>query len=310
MSQMMSKFFLLCLFLLLPAISVTSIAPQGKCTTCLPNPLATVYPHNVTGTINATTSILLVSIPYARSLLPARFANSILTHAYTRFSIPDNKYPIVVEATIDHDIRFNDTNLLADFSNFRITFPFIDLLGDGYSSFRYTGFVYLPADNAIVIGAAAAYGITALPAFFDPPDAPYKAMNHGRQISFAVYTSNITLTHPEPYRPVARTLFKDFGSIAPVPLAFYRNVTNQPIFGNNTSVCDNMISFWNTTTSTGAYAPRGVVGDVLVSPPLVPERHVFRGVRGIRAERAFLENNFLPCESLKGYAGTGSGDSG
>lgn len=95
-----------------------------------------------------------------------------------------------------------------------------------------------------------------------------------------------------------------------MPLAFYKNVTNQPVFGNNTSFCDNQLSFWNTSISTGAYEPRGVVGDVLVSPPLVPDGRVFRGVRGVRAERAFLENNYLPCESLKGYAGTGSGDSG
>ena len=310
MSHTIYTLFVLCVLPPLLAISVSSFAPQGNCTTCLPNPIATIYPYNVTGTINATTSILLVSISYARSLLPARFADSILTHAYTRFSIPENHYPIVIEATIDHDIRFNNTNLIADFSSVRFTFPFIDLLGDGYSSFRYTGFIYLPADNAFAIGGAEAYGETVLPAFFDPPDAPYEATNYGRQISFAVYSPDITLIHPEPNRPVARTLFRDSGKIAPVPLAFYKNVTNQPMFGNNTSVCDNMISFWNTTISTGAYEPRGVVGDVLLSPPLVPEGRVFKGVRGIRADRAFIENNYLPCKSLKGYAGTGSGDSG
>ena len=300
----------LCLLLPLLTIPVTTLGPQGNCTTCLPNPIATVYPYNVTGTINATTSVLLVSIPYARSLLPARFANSILTHAYTRFNIPKNKYPIVIDAAIDHDIRYNNANPVADFSSFRISFPFIDLLGDGYSSFRYIGFMYLPADNAIAIAGTAAYGEIVLPAFFDPPNAPYEATNNGRQISFAVYTNDITPTHPGPNQLVARTLFRDFGKISPVPLAFYRNVTNQPMFGNNTSVCDNQISFWNTTTSTSAYEPQGVFGDVLISPPLVPKRRVYRGVRGIRAERAFLENNLLPCESLKGYAGTGSGDSG
>ena len=203
MSQrMMYSLSILCLLMPLLAISVTAVAPQGNCTTCLPNPIATVYPYNVTGTINATTSILLVSIPYARSLLPARFANSILTHAYTRFSILKDRYPIVVEATIHHDIRFDGTNAIADFSSFRITFPFIDLLGDGYSNFRYTGFIYLPADNAIAIGGAKAYGETVLPAFFDPPDAPYEATNDGRQTSLAVYTTDITLMHPESNRLV------------------------------------------------------------------------------------------------------------
>ncbi|KAI4120945.1 MAG: hypothetical protein LQ338_006654 [Usnochroma carphineum] len=286
------------------------LVPQGNCSTCLPNPVAATYPFNVTGTINATTSILLVSLPYARSLLPSRFANSILTHAYTRFNIHPSTYPIIVEATIDHDIRFNNTNVVPDFSSIRVTFPFIDLLGDGYSNFRYTGYIYLSPDNPIAINGSERYGDIVLPAFFDPPDAPYKRTRDGKAISFAVYTDNSTSSGRGYQLPVASTLFWNSPTISPVPLAFYKNVTNQPMFGNNTNVCDNMISFWNTTTSTGAYAPQGIVGQVSVSPPLMPGRRVFRGVHGIRAERAFLENNYLPCERLKGYAGTGHGDSG
>lgn len=299
--------------MLVVAISSASLAPQSNCTTCLPNPIATIYPFNVTGTINATTSILLVSLPYARSLLPSRFANSILTHAYTRFNIHPSAYPIVIGATIDHDIKFNNTDVVPDFSSIRFTFPFIDRLGDGYSSFRYTGYIYLPGDNPIAIKGSEAYGTTALPAFFDPPDAPYKLTKDGKHISFAVY-ANSSASSRHTYHNletlVATTVFRDSASISPVPLAFYKNVTNQPMFGNNTKVCDNMISLWNTTTSTGAYAPRGIIGDVMVSPPLVPKKRVFREVRGIRAERAFIENNYLPCENLQGYSGTGPGDSG
>lgn len=71
-----------------------------------------------------------------------------------------------------------------------------------------------------------------------------------------------------------------------------------------------MISFWNTSITTGVYGPQAIVGDVLLSPPLVPARRVFRKVPGVKADRAFLEVNYLDCEGLKGYAGTGSGDSG
>ncbi|KAI4141057.1 MAG: hypothetical protein L6R39_005523 [Caloplaca ligustica] len=297
------------------ALSFAAIPTQGNCNTCLPNPIATTYPHNVTGTINATTSVLLVPIPYARSLLPSRFANSILTHAYTRFNIPRSTYPIVIEATIDHDIRFNNSAVVPDFSSIRFTFPFIDLLGDGYSNFRYTGYIYLSADSPIAINGSEGYGETALPASFDPPNAPYKAARYGTHISFAVYANGSAVHRQHQYQPmhnqlVATTEFRDMTDISPVPLAFYKNVTNQPMFGNNTAVCDNMISLWNTTISTGAYAPQGIVGDVVVGPPLVPRKQIFRGARGIRAQRAFVENNYLPCGTLKGYSGTGIGDSG
>lgn len=291
----------------------TALTPQGNCTSCLPNPIATTYPFNITGTINATTSILLVSLPYARSLLPARLANSILTHAYNRFNIHPATYPIVLEATIDHNIKFNNTNVVSDFSSLRLTFPFIDLLGDGYSNFRYTGYIYLPASNPTVITGSEAYGDIAIPAFFDPPDAPYKSTHDRKRISFAVYAGNSTSSghiHGPQEQLVASTLFCDIPHISPAPLAFYKNITNQPLFGNNISVCDNMISLWNTTASTGVYAPQAFTGEVVVSPPIVPRRKAFRGIRGIRAQRAFIENNYLPCESLKGYAGTGTGDSG
>ncbi|KAI4177898.1 MAG: hypothetical protein LQ346_007599 [Caloplaca aetnensis] len=300
-------------FFALLALS-TALSPQANCSTCLHNPIATDYPSNITGTINATSSIVLVSLPYARSLLPSRFANSILTQAYTRFNIHPSAYPLVLETATDHDIRFNNINAVRDFSSIRFTFPFLDLLGDGYSCFRYNGYIYLPPDNNLIIDGTEAYGQTVLPAFFDPPDAPYKSTKNNKLISFAVYANSSTSSsrhhRPSSNRPIAAALFRDTPSISPVPFSFFKNITNQPLFGNNTNVCDNQIAFWNTTTSTGAYAPQGIVGEATLGPPLVPRRTTFRGIRGIRAERTFLENNYLPCASLKGYAGTGEGDSG
>ena len=53
-----------------------------------------------------------------------------------------------------------------------------------------------------------------------------------------------------------------------------------------------------------------MLGVVRLSPPLVGEETVWSGVKGVRATEAFLENNDVPCAMLRGYGGTGEGDSG
>ncbi|KAL8805683.1 MAG: hypothetical protein Q9182_001827 [Xanthomendoza sp. 2 TL-2023] len=300
--------YLLSYLILHHSASFAFLHPQANCSTCLPNPIATTYPINVTGVINATTSVLLVPLPYARSLLPTRHANSILTHAYTRFNIPPDVYPLVVESSIDHDIRYSNFPAVADFSAFRATFPFIDLLGDGYSSFRYTGFIYLPPNNPVAIKGSEDYGYTVLPGYFDPHDAPYRFASRKRKDTLsAVYTITNSTNRA---RLSGSTKFHPSPSFGHIPLSFYKNITNQIMFGNKTSVCDHQTSLWNTSVTTGDYEPKPVLGDVMLSPPLVPEREIWRGVQGIRAQRAFIELNYLNCEDFKGWNGTGSGDSG
>ncbi|KAL8752294.1 MAG: hypothetical protein Q9199_005843 [Rusavskia elegans] len=204
-------------------------------------------------------------LSYAQSLLPSRFANSILTSAYTRFNISPTVYPLVVESVIDHDIRYNNFPVAADFSSFRITFPFIDLLGDGYSTFRYTGYIYLPPTNLLAINGSQGYGYTVLPGYFDPPDAPYKFASHnGRNRLFNVYeqTPSPPNHHHKspPSKLIGSTHFRPSISQSPIPLSFYKNVTNQIMFGNNTRVCDRMMSFWNTSiTTAGGCGGRGAV---------------------------------------------------
>lgn len=67
---------------------------------------------------------------------------------------------------------------------------------------------------------------------------------------------------------------------------------------------------YNTTLSTGSNAPRGVKGSVTLSAPLLPQDLTFDNVFGVQVDTAFLENNGIPCANLKGYHGTGPGDSG
>ena len=281
-------------------------APQANCDECAPNPIASLYPNNGTGTINATTSVIIVPLSYALSLLPAQLVP--LPHAYTRFSIPPTHYPLVVENTIEHDFRYQGINAIADFSSLRFTFPFIDLLGDNSTCFRYTSYIYLPPTVPLAIAGAEVDGIIPIPATFDPANAAYRfssaAMN---SFVFSVYP-NSSQTAGKP--PAAEVFFKPTSKDPIHSLDFYRNVTNQPFFGNKTAVCEILIRFWNTSLSEGANQPENVEGIVKLGPPLVAKESVFRGVKGIRATQAFLENSNIPCEDFRGYRGTGEGDSG
>ena len=83
------------------------------------------------------------------------------------------------------------------------------------------------------------------------------------------------------------------------------NATNQPSFGSNTAICDNFIEYFNTSISRGANAPVPIQAKITVQPPFFPIAQTFTNAYGIRVDRAFLENNFIPCEQLKGYSGPG-----
>jgi hypothetical protein len=77
------------------------------------------------------------------------------------------------------------------------------------------------------------------------------------------------------------------------------NVTNQPIFTNAVK-CDQQITLFNTSVSTGKNAAVGVKGDIFVAAPYLPQDSYFQGVYGLKVDIAFIENNMLDCSSLKG----------
>src|ERR1700760_240849 len=84
-----------------------------------PNPLASEYPGNVTGTVNATLAILPIPLSLARLIIPKEYA--ILTHQYRSFlpDLPKDMYPALLQTVRDHDIRFGEY-ILPDFSVWRI----------------------------------------------------------------------------------------------------------------------------------------------------------------------------------------------
>jgi hypothetical protein len=99
-----------------------------------------------------------------------------------------------------------------------IYYPFVDLLGDGYSSFAYEKYILLSSDNLIAQAGAAAYGQIPAPSNFTPSLDAYAFKNadmvdeRSQEIFLDAYT-NLSRIHP-----ALTTKFKPTRSIAPWPL--------------------------------------------------------------------------------------------
>jgi hypothetical protein len=84
-------------------------------TSSLPNPIASQYYANITGTINGTLAVLPIPYAMARRIIPAQY--EILTHQYRNMmpDLPRDMYPALLQAVYDHDIRYMDYKM-PDFS--------------------------------------------------------------------------------------------------------------------------------------------------------------------------------------------------
>jgi len=218
---------------------------------------------------------------------------------------PRDSYPLIIRAGFDHGVGLYAFNFsVPDFQKVLIFYPFVDLLGDGYSSFAYEKYILVSSDNLVAQEGAAVYGEIPIPTNFTPSLDAYAFKNVDsklKEIFLDAYT-NLSYTHP-----AITTRFKPTRSIAPWPLNFYVNVTNQPTFTDGVS-CDNQLTLFNTTLSTGENAPVGVRGEIMIKAPYIPSDTTFRYIHGIKVDLAFIENNQIPCSQLKGYSGTGPGD--
>ena len=70
-----------------------------------PNPIASDYPNNATGTLNGTVAIIPISLKLARQLIPSQYG--ILEHAYRALlpTFPEGMYPAIVQALHDHEVQ-------------------------------------------------------------------------------------------------------------------------------------------------------------------------------------------------------------
>jgi hypothetical protein len=81
----------------------------------------------------------------------------------------------MLQSQLDHDIRFNGTAAIPDFQRISISFPFVDRLGDGYTSMCYGDTIIISASNAVAVAGAGVYGYAVTPGVFDPDCEAYSS---------------------------------------------------------------------------------------------------------------------------------------
>jgi hypothetical protein len=286
------------------------------------NPLAELFPNNATGVLNATLAVIPIPLETARRLIPPQYG--ILERAYRTLlpDFPEGMYPVLVQAAHDHDVQFRAYGITIDDFSVSVTlepdgpakyadqeqrvgfeFPFLDLVGDGYSSFRWAPAQLISAQNDIALEGSRAYGTLVSPAEYEPLCDAYRHSPDG-----TTYFKGSSLTSPDFFELEMTRLPHDLSS--PYHLELFKNITNQPTFANATS-CDNMIRLYNTTMSTGGLTPVPVRGRVRARAfPFQEGEKEWTDVYGVQVATPFIENNYLDCRTMRGYSGTGGpGDS-
>ncbi|KAF2870318.1 hypothetical protein BDV95DRAFT_78772 [Massariosphaeria phaeospora] len=261
-----------------------------------PNPIASLYPNNATGVLNGTVAVLPISLKLARQLIPPQYG--ILEHVY-RSLLPDfprGMYPAIVQAVHDHEVQAFGY-LIPDFTRTGIEFPFVDLLNDNQTSFKWAPSLLMTAGHDIALNGAIEYGTKVFPAAFEPQCDAYRVVPNSKRPG----TSYFGARSAEAGAASLTTLFSSTEKEI-FPLDFFKNFTNQPTFAD-AKTCDNMIRLFNTSVTTSPNGIEPVKGTVRAHLYPFSEEREWKSVYGLRFASAFVENNYLPCESFRGYDG-------
>ncbi|PBP23979.1 hypothetical protein BUE80_DR005184 [Diplocarpon rosae] len=271
-----------------------------------PNPIREAYPNNITGTFNGTLAIIPIDLELARSIIPAEWKinqkawMALLPH----FSV--TKYPLLVRSGVNHDVgKVESFYGLDDYQSVHVAFPFVDLLGDGYSSFAYVQhrFVASPQGSLNTLDS---YGTMRIPATIKPDLEAYRRLDYeggSYSVDSRVHTKNFN-NFISPHKDVTYSYVLDHDAtdkVTPEELNFLKNVTNQPIFKDG-QLCNNQIFLYDTALSTGDNSPQKVHGTVVLASPLLPGtgNHV-NIVNGLVFSAAYRDIHEVPCEDLKGF---------
>lgn len=304
----------ICAWLLASIASLTSaqgftLPPKLDCgSVSQPNTIASTYPNNATGVLNGTLAILPLSFDIARKYIPAQY--KILTHAYQHVlpGLPQGTYPALVQLMHDHDIRMGSI-MINDFQRASIEFPFIDLLDDNATSFRYVPEQFILATNPIAVAGVATYGAEAVASLFDPSCNAYNQYSNG-SITFQATSAAPPAQLGGVFNSVTADMLKTSQSAAAALSTttlfnYFKNSTNQPSFGDG-KVCDNMIRIYDPQGKQGPeWRVSPVIGTVYATnaiPAAGSAPMTYSNVVGMKAPSRFIENNAVSCQSLQYYS--------
>lgn len=149
----------------------------------------------------------------------------------------------------------------------------------------------ITASNKDAIAGSREYGTTVHPSTFEPECNAYAQDGDTTYFRARSELAQISLSY-KAHQPSA------YGD-AVYPMEFFRNVTNQPIFINGSSCCE-QIRLYDTRLSFGQHAPVRIQASVEARLGPFDAPTSFNGVQGVQVMTPFIENNYVSCESLVG----------
>lgn len=159
--------------------------------------------------------------------------------------------------------------------------------------------MFLTSTNELGINASREYGGEVYPATFEPACDAYASVPASKDGStyFSASAANTSLravfapSHPQ--------------KEAQLPALFFKKVVNQPVFGDG-KFCNAQLRIFNTSLSTGAYAPKAVSASIRLRMPTIftgaPGGKVYWDEAvGMQVDTAFIEQHLVSCEGFRGY---------
>jgi hypothetical protein len=155
----------------------------------------------------------------------------------------------------------------------------------------------MSSSHEIALKGAMDYGTNTFPATFEPGCDAYRPVANAKKPGTTYFSAKSQV-------PGAASLSTLFSTTEEelFPLSFFQNFTNQPTFADG-KTCDNMIRLFNTTVTTAPNRIERVSGIVRANIPPFSSEQEWRNVYGLRLDTAFIENNYVSCESFRGYSG-------
>jgi hypothetical protein len=153
--------------------------------------------------------------------------------------------------------------------------------------------MFMTATNEMGINGSREYGGNVYPATFEPACDAY-AHAKGGLTTYKALAENAFL----------ETSWQHITEATPATslLNFVKHTTNQPLFGTN-GMCNHQTRMFNTPLSTGAHAPRPVVGAVRAKVPSVSESEMlWSEVAGVQVNSAFIEKHMIPCSEVRSWS--------